>query len=446
MGVKVAKFGGSSVADGIQLTKTKEIIQHDPDRRYIVVSAPGKRYEGDNKITDILYLCKTHIDHNLPYDQLFQVVADRYMAVEINLGIKVDLMKHLDEIRENLRKNPSADYIASRGEYLNAVLVAAFLGYDFVDTAQLIKFDAKGRLLMEETDKALSEELSKHERAVLPGFYGSTPDGKIKTFSRGGSDITGALVARAVHADVYENWTDVSGFLMADPRIVKNPRQIRAISYKELRELSYMGASVLHEDAIYPARMANVPINIRNTNQPEDRGTYITAEVSEEYEKKQNRIITGIAGSRDFTVVAIYKNMMSSERGFVRKILDILDDYDINFEHIPSGIDTVSVVMANDAISGRLEEVLDEFRTRLRPDSIDVLENMALIATVGHGMAYRQGVSARLFEALAKAGVNVRMIEQGSSEMNIIVGVENKDFEKAIRAIYDAFVDEKEDL
>lgn len=443
MGIKVAKFGGSSVADGIQLTKTKEIIREDPDRKYIVVSAPGKRYEGDNKITDILYLCKTHIEHNLPYDQLFQVVVDRYMAVEINLGVKVDLLKYFEEIRENLRKNPSADYVASRGEYLNAVLVAAFLEYDFVDTANLIKFDEKGRLLTEETDKALAEELAKHERAVLPGFYGSTPDGEIKTFSRGGSDITGALVARAVHADVYENWTDVSGFLMADPRIVENPKQIRAISYKELRELSYMGASVLHEDAIYPARMANVPINIRNTNQPEDPGTFITAEVSEDYSSEQNHIITGIAGSRDFTVVALYKNMMSSERGFVRKILDILDDYDINFEHLPSGIDTVSVVMANKAINGRMDEVLDEFRTRLRPDSIDVFEDMALIATVGHGMSYRQGVSAKLFEALAAAGVNIRMIEQGSSEMNIIVGVENKDFEKAIRAIYEAFVEEE---
>jgi len=433
------------VADGIQLTKTKEIIRHDPDRKYIVVSAPGKRFEGDSKITDILYLCKTHIEHNLPYDQLFQVVADRYMAVEINLGVKVDLLKHFDEIRENLRNNPSADYIASRGEYLNAILVAAFLDYDFVDTAGLIKFDAKGRLLMEETDDALREELAKHERAVLPGFYGSTPDGKIKTFSRGGSDITGALVARAVKADVYENWTDVSGFLMADPRIVSNPKQIREISYKELRELSYMGAGVLHEDAIYPARMANVPINIRNTNKPEDPGTFITAEVSESFENDENRIITGIAGNRDFTVVAIYKNMMSSERGFVRKILDILDDFDINFEHLPSGIDTVSVVMSNKAINGRLEEVLDEFRARLRPDSIDVFEDMALIATVGHGMSYRQGVSATLFEGLADAGVNIRMIEQGSSEMNIIVGVKNKDFEKAIRAIYRAFVGDEEE-
>ena len=442
MGIKVAKFGGSSVADGIQLTKTKQIIEQDPDRRYIVVSAPGKRYEGDNKITDLLYLCKTHIEHNLPYDQIFQVVEDRYMAVEINLGVDVDLLRHMAEIRDNLRQNPSADYIASRGEYLNAILVAAFLGYDFVDTANLIKFDYKGKILIEETDAALKAELAKHERAVLPGFYGSTPDGKIKTFSRGGSDITGALVARAINADVYENWTDVSGFLMADPRIVKNPKQIKTISYKELRELSYMGASVLHEDAIYPARMANVPINIRNTNDPEDPGTMITAE-SQVDSDNGGGIITGIAGSKDFTVVALYKNMMSSERGFVRRILGILDDYDINFEHLPSSIDTVSVVMSKKALGDRLDEVLEAFRQRLQPDSIDVFENIALIATVGHRMTYRPGVSAKLFNALGEAKVNIRMIDQGSSEMNIIVGVENKDFEKAIRAIYDTFVEEE---
>ena len=442
MGIKVAKFGGSSVADGIQLTKTKQIIEQDPDRRYIVVSAPGKRYEGDNKITDLLYLCKTHIEHNLPYDQIFQVVEDRYMAVEINLGVDVDLLRHMAEIRDNLRQNPSADYIASRGEYLNAILVAAFLGYDFVDTANLIKFDYKGKILIEETDAALKAELAKHERAVLPGFYGSTPDGKIKTFSRGGSDITGALVARAINADVYENWTDVSGFLMADPRIVKNPKQIETISYKELRELSYMGASVLHEDAIYPARMANVPINIRNTNDPEDPGTMITAE-SQVDSDNGGGIITGIAGSKDFTVVALYKNMMSSERGFVRRILGILDDYDINFEHLPSSIDTVSVVMSKKALGDRLDEVLEAFRQRLQPDSIDVFENIALIATVGHRMTYRPGVSAKLFNALGEAKVNIRMIDQGSSEKNIIVGVENKDFEKAIRAIYDTFVEEE---
>lgn len=441
MGIKVAKFGGTSVADGIQLTKTKQIIERDPDRRYIVVSAPGKRFEEDNKITDLLYLCKTHIEHNLPYDQIFQVVVDRYMAVELNLGVDVDLVMHLDKIRENLKKNPSADYIASRGEYLNAILVAAFLGYDFVDTSNLIKFDSKGRVLIEETDRLLREELSKHERAVLPGFYGSTADGEIKTFSRGGSDITGALVARAIQADVYENWTDVSGFLVADPRIVKNPKKIKTISYKELRELSYMGASVLHEDAIYPARLANVPINIRNTNDPADPGTMITAEVTDD--DNDDSIITGIAGNKDFTVVALYKNMMSSERGFVRRILGILDDYDINFEHLPSGIDTVSVVMSNKAIGDRLDEILDAFRQRLQPDSIDVYENMALIATVGHKMSFRTGVSAKLFNALGEAKVNVRMIEQGSSEMNIIVGVENKHFEKAIKAIYKAFVEEE---
>lgn len=443
MGVKVAKFGGSSVADGIQLTKTKQIIEQDPSRKFIVVSAPGKRFDGDNKITDLLYLCKAHMEHNLPYDQVFQVVADRYMAVALNLGVEVDLMEHLDEIRENLKKNPSADYIASRGEYLNAVLVAAFLGFDFVDVAGLILFDSKGKVLVEETDAALKEELSKHENAVLPGFYGTTLDGNIKTFSRGGSDITGALVARAIGADVYENWTDVSGFLMADPRIVKKPKQISSISYKELRELSYMGASVLHEDAIYPARMANIPINIRNTNIPEDPGTMITAEAVHSDSEVGGSIITGIAGSKDFTVVALYKNMMSSERGFVRRILGVLDDYNVNFEHLPSGVDTVSVVMSNQSIGDRLDEIVEAFRTRLQPDSIDIIEDIALIATVGHRMSYRPGVSAKLFGALGDAQINIRMIDQGSSEMNIIVGVDNKDFEKSIRVIYDAFVEEE---
>lgn len=441
MGIKVAKFGGSSVADGIQLTKMRNIIEADPARRYIVVSAPGKRFDSDNKITDLLYLCKTHIDHNLPYDQIFQVVADRFMAVEINLGIDTDLTKYFDEIRDNLRKNPSADYVASRGEYLSAILVAAFLGYDFVDTEGLIQFDAKGRLMADATNEALKAELAKHERAVLPGFYGSGPDGSIKTFSRGGSDITGSLVARAVEAEVYENWTDVSGFLSADPRIVKNPKQIDTISYKELRELSYMGASVLHEDAIYPARMGKIPINIRNTNDPEDPGTLITDDPGAG-KNGDERVVTGIAGSKDFTVVALYKNMMSSERGFVRRILGILDDYDINFEHLPSGIDTVSVVMSNKSIEGQLDEVLDAFQSRLQPDSIDVIHDIALIATVGQRMDRRPGTCAKLFSALADAKVNVRMIDQGSSEMNIIVGVENKDFEKAIRAIYNAFIEE----
>ncbi len=436
MGVKVAKFGGSSVADGIQLTKTKQIIEADPERKYIVVSAPGKRFDGDNKITDLLYLCKTHMEHNLPYDQIFQVVTDRFMAVKLNLGVEVDLQVHFDIIKDNLKKGCSADYIASRGEYLNAVLVAAFLGYDFVDTEGLIQFDAKGRLMQEATDEALRAELAKHEKAVLPGFYGtSAVDGKVKTFSRGGSDITGSLVARAVDADMYENWTDVSGFLMADPRIVKDAKPIHKISYKELRELSYMGASVLHEDAIYPARIANIPINIKNTNHPEDPGTIITAEPDE----SSTNVVTGIAGSKDFTVIAIYKNMMSAERGFVRRILAILEDMDINFEHLPSGIDTVSVVVSNASLDGRLDELLEAFEKQLNPDSMETFEDIALIATVGHGMSSRSGVSATLFTALAQADINIRMIDQGSSEMNIIVGVKNNDFNKAIKAIYDAF-------
>ena len=437
MGVKVAKFGGSSVADKFQIEKLKEIITADKDRRYIIVSAPGKRFDTDTKMTDILYLCHTHREHNFPYNQLLQVVEDRFTATAANLDTKVNIAKEFDIIRENLEKGCTPDYIASRGEYLSAMLTADFLGYDFVDTQELILFSDNGKMLEEETNKAIKECLEKHEYAVLPGFYGSyKSSGNVKTFSRGGSDITGAVVARAIGAEVYENWTDVSGFLMADPHIVDNPRRIDKISYKELRELSYMGASVLHEDAIYPVRVANIPINIRNTNLPQDPGTMITAEP--EY-TGDGDVITGIAGKKDFTVIALYKHMMSTERGFVRRILAILEDFDCSFEHIPSGIDTVSVVISNSSIKGRLDDMVGAFRKQLEPDGIECFEDMALIATVGHGMNRRKGVSAKLFGALADANVNLRMIEQGSSEINIIVGVENKDFETAIRAIYNAF-------
>lgn len=442
MGIKVAKFGGSSVSDAIQLAKVKKIVESDPGRRFVVVSAPGKRFNEDNKITDLLYLCKTHIDHNVPYDQVFQVICDRYVAIEYNLGVNVDLQKQFDEINQNLKAGASEDYIASRGEYLNALLTAAYLGYDFVDTAGLVQFDAKGKFLNEKTNAALREELEKHDRAVLPGFYGTYPDGRIKTFSRGGSDITGSLVARAVDAEVYENWTDVSGFLMADPRIVPHAKPISTISYKELRELSYMGASVLHEDAIYPVRAADIPINIRNTNEPEDPGTIITAEAS----AKEDTIITGIAGHKDFTVIGIYKNMLSAERGFVKRLLEILDDYEVPLEHMPSGIDTISIVVSDKKLNGKLDDMLEEIQRKLQPDAVDIFENMSLIATVGSGMAKRRGVSAKLFAALSEAGVNIRMIDQGSSEMNIIVGVENKDFETAIKAIYKAFVEDNGSL
>ena len=437
MGVKVAKFGGSSVADALQIEKIRKIIEDDGEIKYVVVSAPGKRFSEDSKITDLLYLCKTHIEHKIPYQQIFQVVRDRFMAVRVNLDVDVNLDREFDEIKKNLEDGASADYIASRGEYLNAMIIAAYLGYDFVDAAKMIKFDEKGRFMEELTNKEIKKELANHEKAVIPGFYGSKVDGSVRTFSRGGSDITGSLVARAVEADVYENWTDVSGFLMADPRIVDNPKPISTVSYKELRELSYMGASVLHEDAIYPARVANIPINIRNTNRPQDPGTIITSEPGQ---LEEGQIIAGIAGSKDFTVIAMYKNLMSSERGFIRKMTGILEDYDVPIEHIPSGVDTLSVVLDNDGIDGRLDEIVEEFERQLKPDTIEVFEDMALIATVGHGMSYRPGVAAKLFVALAQENVNIRMIDQGSSEMNIIVGVENKDFETAIKAIYRAFV------
>lgn len=435
MGLRVAKFGGSSVADAIQIEKIGKIIKSSEDRRYIVVSAPGKRFDDDSKITDLLYLCKTHIEHKLPYQQLFQVICDRYMAVEVNLGTDVDLKTEFAEMEKHMNEGASEDYVASRGEYLNAMMIASYLGYDFVDAADMIVFTQKGRFDAESTNAKIKEVLSKHERAVIPGFYGARPDGSIKTFTRGGSDVTGALVARAMEADVYENWTDVSGFLMADPRIVDDPEPISTISYKELRELSYMGASVLHEDAIYPARVADIPINIRNTNRPEDEGTMITAEPSSE----DGRIITGIAGSKNFTSITIYKSMLNDERGFVRRLASVLEDLDIPIEHLPSGIDTMSVVISNDSIDGRLDEILDSFQKQLEPDHMDVADDLALIATVGSGMSYRPGVSARLFTALAQAGVNIRMIDQGSSEMNIIVGVKNSDFEKSIKAIYEAF-------
>lgn len=436
LGVIVAKFGGTSLADHLQIAKAAEIVKANGKRKVVVVSAPGKRFDKDNKITDLLYSCRTHKEHNLPYEQLFQAICDRFSSIQMHLGVEVGLDRELEQIKLLLEGGASYDYIASRGEYLNGKLIAAYLGYDFVDATLMIKFDKNGRLMEEETDEAIATELAKHPQAVIPGFYGAKPNGEVKTFSRGGSDVTGSLIARAINAEVYENWTDVSGFLVADPRIIPGATPINTISYKELRELSYMGASVLHEDAIFPARASNIPINIRNTNEPENPGTMITAEPTEE---GLNRVVTGIAGRKDFVVIAIYKNHLATERGFVRKLAAILEENDIPLEHIPSGIDTLSVVVANEAIEGKLDDVLEEINVQLRPDTVEVAEHMALIATVGCGMSFRPGVSARLFTALAEAGVNIRMIDQGSSEMNIIVGVHNKDFEKSIKAIYNAF-------
>ena len=437
MGIKVAKFGGSSVADAIQINKIRDIVFEDEDIRYVVVSAPGKRFSEDSKVTDLLYLCKTHIDHKLAYEQIFQVITDRFMSLESSLGVDVGIKDELAEIRSNINEGASADYIASRGEYLNAKIIAAYLGFEFLDSAKVIKFSDKGKFMEERTNDELAGALKGEGRFVVPGFYGSRIDGSIKTFSRGGSDITGALIARAVGADVYENWTDVSGFLVADPRIVENPKPISHISYKELRELAYMGASVLHEEAIYPAKVANIPINIRNTNRPQDPGTMITSEPAV---LEEGQIISGIAGSRGFTSITIFNSHMIGQKGFIRKMAGILEDHDVTIEHIPSGIDTMSVVLNSKIVEGKVEEIMEEFERQLKPETMEVSTDLALIATVGAGMAFRTGTSAQLFGALAEAGVNIRMIDQGSSEMNIIVGVAEKDFEKAIRAIYKAFV------
>ncbi len=436
MGLKVLKFGGSSVADANQLSKIKDIIRRDSDRRYVVVSAPGKRSSDDTKITDLLYMCKAQRDHNLPWEVSFQLITERYSGIRSDLGIDVDLESHYNAIRENLKKGCSLDYIVSRGEYLSAILAAAYLGFDFVDAQNLIRFDSRGRLLNEETNLALRQELEKHEHAVLPGFYGSSKEtGEVKIFSRGGSDITGSLVARAMVADIYENWTDVSGLLMADPRIVKNPKPIEQISYVELRELSYMGASVLHEDAVFPVRKADIPINIRNTNAPEDPGTIITGDT----ECTGDRIISGIAGKKDFTILTIYKNMMNKELGFVRKALMILEDQDVNFDHMPTGIDSVSVVIESKELEDKQEDVLEAFRVQLQPDDITVTSDMAMLAVVGLGMNRRVGTAARIVDAMRDANINIRMLIQGPGEINTMLGVENKDFERAMQAIYCAF-------
>ena len=437
MGIKVAKFGGSSVADAIQIRKLRDIVTADEAIRYVVVSAPGKRYADDSKVTDLLYLCKTHIEHKIPYEQIFQVIYDRFMAVEADLGVDVGIKEELRTIKKNIEEGASVDYIASRGEYLNAKIIAAYLGFDFIDAQAIIKFNDKGKLMEDLTNDLIGKKLQEHDRAVIPGFYGERLEkGTVKTFSRGGSDITGALVARATGADVYENWTDVSGFLMADPRIVENPKPIEKISYMELRELSYMGASVLHEEAIFPAKAEGIPINIRNTNRPMDPGTMITADP----EISEDQIISGIAGRKHFTVIGIYKNHMANEKGFIRRLAGIIEDNDLTIEHLPTGIDTMSVVIDSKNLNGKLDDIIEEFKYQLKPDSIEVFEDMTLIATVGAGMSARKGTSARLFTALAEAGVNIRMIDQGSSEMNIIVGVEERDFETAIKAIYEAFV------
>lgn len=436
--VKVVKFGGSSLADAEQFKKVKNIIEADPTRRFVVPSAPGKRFSGDTKVTDMLYECYNVAANDGNINDVFAKVCERYDTIIRDLGLDFDLSNEYLHIKRTIRHHSGRDYAASRGEYLNGKILAKYLGFDFIDPAQYIRFCDDGSFDAETTNSLISEELKKHKNGVIPGFYGSMPNGTIRTFSRGGSDITGSIVARAVLADIYENWTDVNGFLMADPRIVENAKSISIITYRELRELSYMGASVLHEDAIFPVRFAGIPINIRNTNKPEDPGTMIVSQ-TDKYDSEN--IITGIAGKKGFCVITIEKAMMNAEKGFGRKVLEAIERENVSFEHLPSGIDTMSVVLSKSEIANCRERIIDRICRAVDPDSVSIEEGLALIAVVGRSMVKSKGTAVRVFKAVADAGINIRMIDQGSSELNIIIGVDEKDFESSLKAIYKEFVD-----
>lgn len=437
--VKVVKFGGSSLADAAQFKKVMNIINAENDRKYVVPSAPGKRSKEDTKVTDLLYRCYELAAKGENIDEAFSVIMDRYNSIIKDLGLTLDLSNEFDHIKNSMIHKAGRDYAASRGEYLSGMVLANALGYKFIDAADVIFFNDDGSLDSEKTNTVLSDILKDCPNAVIPGFYGIMPNDTVKTFSRGGSDITGSIVARAVEADLYENWTDVNGFLMADPRVVKDPCTISKITYRELRELSYMGATVLHEDAIFPVRTAGIPINIRNTNHPEEAGTMIVAK-SDGYDHQ--RVITGIAGKHGFSTIFIEKDMMNSEIGFGRRVLEVLERENISFEHLPSGVDTMTVVVATDVLEGKRDRIVEKLTAAVNPDSITVNDGVALIAVVGRGMKNAKGTAARVFGAIAKADVNIRMIDQGSSELNIIIGVDECDFEKAMNAIYHEYVND----
>ena len=440
MELKACKFGGTSLADAAQVRRVKAIVEADAGRRWVVVSAPGKRTPSDHKITDLFYLCHENAKRGIGFEEVFGIIAGRYEQIVSELALNVPIKSLLDEIRTRIKAGESADYCASRGEFLHGHIVAALLGYTYVDPAEMVLFDERGVFLPEETNRKVAERLSQHERVVVSGFYGSRPDGSIKTFSRGGSDISGAIVARAVKADVYENWSDVSGMLMADPRVVKDPKPIRTVTYRELRELAYMGATVLHDEAIFPVRESGIPVNIRNTNDPSAPGTLIVRDNGAPNKEQATSEVTGLAGRKGFTIIAIEKTLMNSEIGFGRRLLTVLETNGVNFEHMPSGIDTICVVVSSADLEGKVEKVVREIKLECRPDQIDVEHGIALIATVGRGMMQTPGIAAKVMSALSKAAVNIRMIDQGSSELNIIVGVREADFENAMNAIYKVFV------
>ena len=437
--MKVVKFGGSSMADAGQYRKIREILLADKSRRVVVVSAAGKRFKDDHKITDLLYLCHAHTQYGVDCSSIFEMIASRYLQIRDDLGIQLDLETEFAALKQRIDgKELTADELASRGEYFSAKLMAAFLGFQFIDAADWIKFNFDGTVDQESSYEALRSRVVQGMGAVIPGFYGLMPDGHIRTFSRGGSDITGALAAAALDADVYENWTDVSGILMADPRLVENPQTIPEVTYDELRELSYSGASVLHEDAIFPVREKNIPLNIRNTNEPDAPGTMIQEHFDGDHDP--HRFITGITGKKDFTIISLSKRGMSNQVGVLRRVLTVLERHNISVDYVPNGIDNVSVVLPTESVASSLYTILGEIQKEVEPDSLDVHDQIAIVAAVGRKMAYRPGISGKIFAALGEAGINIRMINQGPDELNIIFGVDNRDFKAAIKVLYSSFV------
>lgn len=441
--LKVAKFGGSSLAGAEQFRRVKEIIEADPSRMCVVVSAAGKRNGKDSKITDLLYLTHAHLNYGVSHEDIFSMIEQRYYDIRDELGLKCDLEGEFARLRAKLNSDISVDYLVSRGEYLTALLMSEYLGYEFIDAADCVFFGYDGQIDYEQTYSAIAARAVKHPRFVMPGFYGALPNGRIKVMTRGGSDISGAIVANALDADIYENWTDVSGILMADPRVVENPRPIQYITYQELRELSYMGASVLHEESILPVKEKNIPLNIRNTNRPQDAGTMILENIDERLVRSK-RLITGIAGRKSFTVLTIYKKHISTDTGIVRGTLEMLENYKVEVEHITLGVDSFNVVMPTAQIRDRIYDLISEIKQRLRPDRIKMADDIALVASVGRRMVSVPGSSAKLFGALGEQNINIRMIAQGSEEISIIVGVDNRDFERAIRTLYEGFMKDQE--
>lgn len=438
--LKVLKFGGSSLADSSQFAKVKRIVESDDAREVVIVSAPGKRTKEDNKITDLLYLIHAHIKYGVSYDGVLSMIKDRFIEIKEGCGLDIDIESILDDTFSKVNKKTSVDFLASRGEYFSARLMAEYLGYEFVDAVDWLSFDFNGKVNAEKSEEKLRALKSKYGRIVTPGFYGAMANGNVRVFPRGGSDITGALAAAYLGADVYENWTDVSGILMVDPRIVKDPKTIARVTYDELRELSYMGASVLHEDTVFPVRIRDIPVNIRNTNDPDDPGTIIREHFDDELEEETERFITGIAGKRNFSIISIYKSRIGEEKlGLLREVLEVFADYEVPVEQIPSGVDSFSVVFPSESIRNRKEELMHELSEFESIDNCTLTEGISLIAIVGRQMAYRTGISGKIFKTLGENKINIRTIEQGADEINIMVGVYDDDFEKAIRLLYESF-------